>query len=164
MIQVTIPKNFSDLDLFHSKLKSISSNFLGTSTATLSNTINVLYNTTPSSEDLTNLTTAITYTVTQEKLQAIVSDAIAFGNKLTTAFAAENISLGITVENKTGEILDKLQNVLVSVQAGSLYEAIARLRAIPQENYDAKYITATRVLKFINNLETYLNIPLSNSI
>lgn len=101
---------------------------------------------------------------TQLGIESIVSDATRFGQGLLVSFAAENVLMGITQEGKTGEVMDKLALVLPAVQAGSLYLAIERIRAIPSSEYDTKYVTAARLITFINKIETYLGMPLSNAL
>jgi hypothetical protein len=93
-----------------------------------------------------------------------IREAMEFGSGMIVEFAAENVLLGITVESKTGEVLDKLSGVMLAVTSGSLYDAIAKIRAIPSESYDSKYITAARMLAFINKVEDYLGVPRSTSI
>lgn len=100
----------------------------------------------------------------QYSVEAVVDAASKYGSGLMTKFAAENVLLGITQEGKTGEILDKLSHVMSALQAGSLYEAISRVKAIPVEDYDTKYITAARLLSFINEIEVYLGIPISETL
>ena len=97
-------------------------------------------------------------------IEEVVSSASRFGSELMITFAAENVLLGITQEGKTGEVLTKLAGVQLAMQAGSLYEAITRIRAIPLEEYDTKYITEARLLVFINKIEEYLGLPLSTEI
>lgn len=94
-------------------------------------------------------------------VQTIVANAMAFGQKLMTEFAAENVMLGITQDNKTGEVLDKMAPVMAALQSGSLYEAITRAKAIDPADYDAKYVTHDRLYAFINKLEAYLGLQLS---
>lgn len=94
-------------------------------------------------------------------IQRIVADAMAFGQKLMTEFAAENVMLGITQDGKTGEVLDKMAPVMAALQSGSLYEAISRAQAIDPADYDDKYVTHARLWAFINKLEAYLGLPLS---
>lgn len=97
-------------------------------------------------------------------IEQIVSAASQFGQSLVITFAAENVLLGITQEGKTGEVLNKLASVMPPLQAGSLYEAIARIRAIPPTEYDSKYITSARLLDFVNKIEAYLGLPISESL
>jgi hypothetical protein len=93
--------------------------------------------------------------------QAAVSKAISFGQQLITEFAAENIVLGITQDGQTGVVLDKMSSVMTALQSGSLYEAMNRAKAIPQSDYDNKYITYARIMSFVNKIEAYLGLPLS---
>lgn len=93
-----------------------------------------------------------------------IRDAMDFGAIIIREFSSENVLLGITQLGKTGEVLDKLQSVLVAVQAGSLYEAINRIKAVPVEDYDLVFITEARLLGFCNKIETYLGLPLSTSL
>jgi hypothetical protein len=97
-------------------------------------------------------------------IEGVVSAATKFGQDIMVSFAAENVLLGITQENKTGEVLNKLTGVLAAVQAGSLYEVISRIKLIPVEDYDVKYITEARLITFCNKIETYLGIPLTTEI
>lgn len=101
---------------------------------------------------------------TQDQLEAVkaaVAKAMSFGQGLVTEFAAENVMLGITQDGKTGEVLDKMAPVMTAVQSGSLYEAIARAKAITPDQYDSKYVTHDRLYAFINKIEAYLGIQLS---
>ena len=94
-------------------------------------------------------------------ISVVVRKAQAFGQGLMTKFAAENVMLGITQDGKTGEVLDKMTGVVNAMQSGSLYEAIARAKAIPQSEYDSKYVTNARLYSFINEIERYLGIDAS---
>lgn len=100
----------------------------------------------------------------QQVVEGIIQSAMEFGVALTRQFAAENVLLGITAENKAGDVLDKTSHVMAAIQSGSLYEAITRIRAISPSDYDSKYITAPRLLVFIQRIETYLKMPLSQSL
>lgn len=99
-----------------------------------------------------------------ESVRKVIGDAMAFGAKLTQEFAAENVLLGITQLGMTGTVLAHLQGVMEAVAAGSLYEAITRIRDVPPENYDSTFITAPRLLSFVNRIEAYLGAPLSTSL
>jgi hypothetical protein len=100
----------------------------------------------------------------QVNIEDIITKAIVFGDSLLKEFAAQNVLLGITQEGKTGEVLAKLSGVMTSMQAGSLYEAIVRIKAIPSTEYDTKYVTASRLVAFLNKIEGYLGIPLTESL
>jgi len=97
-------------------------------------------------------------------IENVIENSILFGAQLLREFSAENVLLGITQENKTGEVLTKLSGVMSAIIAGSLYEAINRTKAIPSSDYDSKYITAARLIKFLNRIETYLGIPLTETL
>ncbi len=94
-------------------------------------------------------------------LQRAITSAMSFGQQLMTKFAAQNVMLGITQDGKTGEVLNKMAPVISALQSGSLYEAIARAKAIDPADYDTKYVTHARIYSFVNELEAYLGLPLS---
>lgn len=108
--------------------------------------------------------TDITEEVQKQAIKNSVSKARSFGNSLLDEFAAENITLGITQDNLTGQVLDTMQPVMTALMAGSLYEAIARAKAVDPASYDSKYVTAARLLEYVNKIEDYLNIPLSTEL
>lgn len=93
--------------------------------------------------------------------EVAVANAIMFGQKLITEFAAENVRLGITQDGQTGVVLDKMAPTMTALQSGSLYEAMTRALAIDPQDYDAKYVTHARLMTFINKIEAYLGLPLS---
>lgn len=93
-----------------------------------------------------------------------IEDAMNFGNKLMVEFTTENIVMGITQDGMTGTVRKRLQEVIMCLITGSLYDAIIELKAIPTEHKDPKYLTNARLLTFINKIETYLQIPLSTSL
>lgn len=97
-------------------------------------------------------------------IEQVVNEATKFGQALMVSYAAENVLLGITQENMTGTILNRLAGVLTAIQSGSLYEVISRIREIPETDYDEKYITEARLLVFINKIEAYLELPLSTGV
>lgn len=115
-------------------------------------------------EELQPLYDAWVVTAQRLQVEGIVAAARDFGMRVMINFAAENILLGITQDGKTGEVITKLASVMTALQAGSLYEAITQLRAVPSENYDDKYVTAARLLTAVNKIETYLNLPLSETL
>lgn len=100
----------------------------------------------------------------QEVVETSIRNAIKFGEKMLVTYAAENIMLGITQDGMTGTVIDRLGSVIVCLQSGSLYDVIARIKAIPVEHYDSKYITAVRLLSFVNKVEDYLGLPRSTSL
>lgn len=100
----------------------------------------------------------------QESLAYRIEDAMNFANKLMIEFTTENIVMGITQDGMTGTVRKALGEVVMCLITGSLYDAIVEIRTIPSENKDVKYLTDTRLLVFINKIETYLNIQLSSSL
>lgn len=99
-----------------------------------------------------------------EIIQKVIADAINFGNQLISEFAAQNVLMGITQEGMTGTVRKNMSEVVNALSTGSLYDAIAEAKAIPSDKKDSKYITDARLLEFVNKIEAYLNIPLSNSL
>lgn len=94
----------------------------------------------------------------------ILTPAMAEGDNIVKDFIAENVLLGITQDGMTALVLERMDAVLAAIKTGSLYDAIAKVRAIPIENYDAKYITPTRLLAFVNRVERYLGLPVSEAL
>jgi hypothetical protein len=95
---------------------------------------------------------------------AVLTPAISFGQEMVITFAAENIGLGITQAGMTTTVRAATANVVSALQTGSLYDAITAARAIPEESYDATFVTEARILLFINKIEDYLGIPRSLTI
>ena len=93
-----------------------------------------------------------------------IADACAFGQRLLIKFAAENVLLGITQVGKTAAVRGALSAVIQCLQTGSLYDAVAQVRAVPAESKDATFVTDARLLAFINSCEDYLSLPRSTSL
>jgi hypothetical protein len=100
----------------------------------------------------------------QEQLRSMVRAAIAFGNNLIEEFIMENIVLGITQDGMSATVLNVMAPASEALRFGSLYVAIERLKAIPAESKDAKYVTDARLLQAVNKIEQYLNVPLSETL
>lgn len=107
---------------------------------------------------------ATDYTLKAQKaaMTIRVGAAIKFGNDLLTEFSTENLLMGITADGDTEEVLDTMAPIMAALQSGSLTVAIKRAKAI--SNYDAKYITAVRLLKYVNKIEVFMSLPLSQSL
>lgn len=101
---------------------------------------------------------------TQLAVEQSLQAAMNFGTQCLREFSAQNVLLGITQSGMTGTILTILTGVMQALLAGSLYEAMARVRAVDPADYDGTYLNATRCLTFINKIETYLGLPLSESL
>lgn len=101
---------------------------------------------------------------TQLSVEQTLQAAINFGTQCLREFSAQNVLMGITQSGMTGTILTILTGVMQALLAGSLYEAIARIKAVDPANYDGVYLNPTRCLEFVNKIEAYLGIPLSESL
>jgi hypothetical protein len=96
--------------------------------------------------------------------EGIVKKAENFGSDLIRKFAAENVSMGITQAGKTADVRKALGQVIICLQTGSLYDAMAEIRLIPTEDKDATFLTDARLLIVINLIEDYLGRPHSTSL
>ena len=101
---------------------------------------------------------------TQEIVETSIRDAINFGQNVIIKFAAENVVLGVITANMTQTLRNNTLQVLNALQIGALYDAIAEIRAIPEGNRDDTFLTDARMLQVINDIETYLGIPLSTEL
>lgn len=97
-------------------------------------------------------------------IKSNVAKAKSFADDLLIQFASENIQLGINADDMVDEVLDVMAPVLVALQSASLTSAIKRAKAIPSASYDSKYVTAARLLQYVNKIETFLNLPHSESL
>jgi hypothetical protein len=87
-----------------------------------------------------------------------------FGDSLVTQFAAENRTLGITAAGKSSAVLTTMAPIMSALDSGSLDVAVAMMKAIPTASYDSKFITAARILSYVNMIETHLGETLSTSL
>lgn len=97
-------------------------------------------------------------------IKAQVAKVTAFSADLLAQFAAENIQMGITADGKTEDVMDTMMGVMQALQAGSPTIAIKRAKAIPESEYDSKYVTEVRLLKYVNAIEKFLGLPVSSSL
>jgi len=86
-----------------------------------------------------------------------------FGKSLAAQFAIENVVMGIDV-NESDAVLLKMDGVLAALSNGYLETAIKRAKAVPSGDYDAEFITAARLLSYVNAIETKLGVSLSQSL
>lgn len=93
-----------------------------------------------------------------------IANAVAFGQHLMIKFAADNVMLGITQAGMTATVRTVMAASIQCLQTGSLYDAIAQVKAIPAESKDATFITDARLLAFVNLVEDYLGILRSTSL
>ncbi len=101
---------------------------------------------------------------TQLQVEQTLQAAMNFGTQCLREFSAQNVLMGITQAGMTGAVLTILTGVMQALLAGSLYEAMDRIREIDPANYDGAYLNATRCLAFVNKIEAYLGLPLSESL
>lgn len=99
-----------------------------------------------------------------EMVEATIQRAMTFGAGLIKKFAAENVLLGITQAGMTATVRTNLAQVITCLQTGSLYDAIAQVKAVPAESKDATFITDARLLSFVNEIERYLGVPFSQTL
>jgi len=97
-------------------------------------------------------------------LDNVIRPARAFGQQVMDEFIAENVLLGITQSGKTNSVRKLMVEVQGALACGSLYDAIYEARQIPVESRDPVFVSAARILQFINRLEGYLGIPLSETL
>lgn len=105
---------------------------------------------------------------TQKATLAVVKKQVqniaAFSADLLNQFAAENIAMGITQDNKTEDVLDTMLPVMNALQGGAPTIAIKRAKAISPSAYDSKYVTAARLLAYVNKIEAFLGLSQSSSL
>lgn len=95
----------------------------------------------------------------------LIQNAIEFFSEELIKFAAENVSLGITQAGKTKDVADYLDDILRYGQSGSLYEVrntIINLQTAGFPQDLDPYVNDARMLVFLNEVETYLGLPLTS--
>lgn len=96
--------------------------------------------------------------------EGLVKNAIDFGWQVLVQFAAENVRMGVTQAGKTKHIRETLQSVILCLLSGSLYDAIAEAKAVPDEAKDPVFLTNARLLAFVNKIEAHLGLAASTSL
>lgn len=99
-----------------------------------------------------------------KSVQKIVKEAMTFGQQLMVEFSTENIMMGITQDGMTKTVRKNMSQVMSALMSGSLYDAIDEAKSIPSQSKDSKYLTDARLLQYVNKIEEYLGIELSNSL
>lgn len=95
---------------------------------------------------------------------AVLTPAITFGQEIIVLFAAENIRMGITQAGMTTTVRAVTADIVSALNIGSLYDAILAAQAVPDTSYDPTFVTAARLLEFVNKIEDYLGIPRSTGL
>lgn len=98
---------------------------------------------------------------TREVIDAIINDALIFGNNIIKDFIAENVMLGVTQRGLTNHVRKMLREVKDAIQSGSLYDAIVEIKNLNTSDFDSVIVTPARILVFRNKIETYLKMSLS---
>jgi hypothetical protein len=86
-----------------------------------------------------------------------------FGVELVDAFAVENVALGIDATN-SDNVLNKMDKVLQALQSGYLETAIRKTKQLNQNEFDGVYLSAPRLLGYVNKIEAYLGLPISTEL
>lgn len=119
----------------------------------------------PNLAEIENLITKYLATSSPEaNLNKMIDLYFQKGQELISEFIKENLMLGITQAGKTSVVRKAMSEVFSALQTGALLDAIAELRAIPAESKDAVFITDARILGYINKIETFAGLPLSESV
>lgn len=107
--------------------------------------------------------TAIPATTALQLSQMAVTANMNFGRNVIVMFASENKLMGITREQQT-TIRQTMSDVVLGLLLGEIGSVIDSCKAIDVGLYDGVFITATRLLKYVNLCESFLNIQLSTSL
>lgn len=97
-------------------------------------------------------------------LAAGLERAANFGAMMLRRYQARFLGMGAKADGMTSAIRLALSDTAAALIGGFLTDSIAEARAIPEERKDPKYITDVMLLQFINEIETYLGLPLSGSL
>lgn len=100
----------------------------------------------------------------QRYVEAAYDKTLAFGAALLKEFTVQNVLMGISADQMTGDVLSAMSKTILAINTTSLKDAIKEAKAIPEEAKDGKYVTDARLLSFINKIETFLGLPLSTDM
>lgn len=92
----------------------------------------------------------------EDALKIRIAEAMQFGHSIIVEVAAENVMMSLTVPQIIS-VLTKCAGVKAMLESGSLYTAIAALNAMTPDDI----LTAERIQKYKNKIESYLEIPLT---
>lgn len=93
-----------------------------------------------------------------------IQRAMNFGKELSLEFLTENVMLDITQLGMVEQVRESMDIVFRAIETGSLFEAIARMKKIPEELKDPIFVNDARLLRYVNKIEEYLGIDLSTSL
>lgn len=103
-----------------------------------------------------------------ETVSLAIGEAMQFGTQLLVQFATQNVIAGITQSGKTQAVMDYCHELAHCLITGSLYAAINQLNVMIQDTGSTKtalspFITNTVLYDFLNKIQTYLQIPLTQN-
>lgn len=101
---------------------------------------------------------------TKKYVLRLVQDAMSFGTNLIAEFGAENTMLGIEAYQMTRTVRLLTANVSSALSSGALLDGIQAMRDIDPADYDALFITAARLLEYINRCEVYMGMEKSSEV
>jgi len=94
----------------------------------------------------------------QKHIGLVLSDSKEFGEDLINEFTKENILMGITASGQTNVVRKALQETWQAIQTGSLHDAIYEAEQVTRTS---PFLTEARLRAFINQIEAYLDMPIS---
>lgn len=99
--------------------------------------------------------------IIKENIRLRVKASIIFGKQLIEDFTVENTMLGIAQSEPSvaASLMINTEAIMKALETGSLYVAIAGIKALPVEAFDGIYLTAARALDFRNKIHVFLNLP-----
>lgn len=86
-----------------------------------------------------------------------------FGRGIIFEFIAENQQAGISIQ-ATLALVTAMNNILMLLMIGALETAAAAMLAIPAEMKDGLIINDTRILEYVNKIEQFLGLPITESV
>jgi len=92
-------------------------------------------------------------------IEDVLAASKAFGASLVDEFTTENVLMGITASGQTNAVRKALYETWQAIETGSLHDAIYEAEQVTRTS---PFLTETRLRAFINELESYLGLPLSS--
>lgn len=82
-----------------------------------------------------------------------IQSAMAFGEQMIVQVAAENVLLGVTID-QVNKVLAKTANVAAALRSGSLYTALSLIQALPPD----EVLTQERINSYAKMIKDYLGM------
>lgn len=107
-------------------------------------------------------------TVWEQGARNTIRNAIEKGQQLVEDFATESIVLGINQANMSGPVRRAMQDVVNSLLTGALYDSVSSIKTVRDDIQGNTaltdvFLSDTRLLKYLNELEAFLGLPLTES-